>query len=125
MNIEKNFMKKKDYKFAKQYCKDKKFYMLADEHTMSKAEIILLRLMNYTKGTVIGRPTAGVSSMMMNIPLIGKNINYTHAQVYDYKNKLVSGKGIIPDILVVDDIESIREEKDKILETALKYIYEH
>ena len=106
------------------YGRNKKVYLLCNEFTISKAEWLLMFYYAVTKGTVVGRNTAGVPSSVGIIYLPGKICTMiTIGEGHDYKKRLISGSGFEPDVYVKKDITSIIEGEDYILNKTLELIY--
>lgn len=92
-------------KKAEKFKSNKKFYFLSSEQTISQGEFYLSYFVEATDGIVVGRNTAGVPSNVRFFRL-PSNINLTMSllKVYDSDMNLISGKGILPDIYVKEDI---------------------
>lgn len=90
---------------AKKFKSNKKFYFISSEKTISRGEFYLSFLSEVTNGTIVGRNTAGVPSHLrfFRLPL-NVNIDMSLMKVYDCNMNLISGKGIVPDIYVEEDI---------------------
>jgi len=106
------------------YGRNKKVYLLCNEFTKSKAEWLLMFYYAVTKGTVVGRNTAGVPSSVGLIYLPGMFCTLiTIGEGHDYKKRLISGRGFEPDVYVKKDINSIIAGEDYILNKTLELIY--
>ena len=87
---------------------------------MSYAETIIEILKRNKIGTLIGEPTIGTNGDVgiLNLPVYAFNMSI----IKDFSG--YHGKGIFPVITVKRTLESIQNNKDNILETAIKHIYE-
>ena len=95
---------------VKRFCKNKSFYIISSEQTQSKGESTLLYLKTLTNGTIIGRNSAGVTSNVLNIKLpYSINITMSVKKTFDNNNVLISGAGILPDILIEEDINDYNQ----------------
>lgn len=100
-----------------------KTVMLIDERAMSQAEHtgLFFRAANGTK--FIGSPTAGANGevTMFSIPG-GISIGFTGQSVKFPDGRQLQRIGLIPDIPVRPTIKGIRQERDEVLEEAVKYL---
>lgn len=94
--------------------------VLINHKAMSYAETIIEILKRNKIGTLIGEPTIGTNGDVgiLNLPVYAFNMSI----IKDFSG--YHGKGIFPDITVKRTLESIQNNKDNILETAIKHIYE-
>lgn len=113
----------KNIRFAINYQRNKKIYLLADEKTQSQGEYLLQKVKSACNGIIVGRNSAGVNSLAKKVKLsdniiISLSVNF----VYDKNERLVSGNGIEPDVYVNKDINLVKQGKDEIIEKAIEII---
>jgi C-terminal processing protease CtpA/Prc len=73
--------------------------------------------------TIIGSTTAGADGNVSEIVLPGGlNTSISGIGVYYPNGKLTQRVGIVPDITVTPTIESIKADRDEVLEKAIEFI---
>jgi C-terminal processing protease CtpA/Prc len=92
--------------------------ILINHKAMSYAETVIEIIKRNQLGTLIGEPTIGTNGDItsVNMPIFG----FLMTAVKDFSGN--HGKGVMPDIYVQTTLEAIRENRDEILETALKFL---
>ena len=100
-----------------------KVIILCDERTQSQGEYSCMVLQTIPGSVTIGSETAGADGLVTYIPLgSGLTISYSGYGVY-YPDKTQTQRvGIKIDIPVKKTLEAIRNNKDEILERALRYV---
>lgn len=93
-------------------------YVLINHKAMSYVETIIEVLKRHKIGTFIGEPTIGTNGDVgvLNLPVFSFNMTI----IKDFSG--YHGKGIQPDIMIKRTLESIRNNKDNILETTINHI---
>jgi hypothetical protein len=100
-----------------------KIVVLISEGTLSAAETKSVMYRTAINATLIGRPTAGANGNISRLSLPGEIIVCFSGVGAFYPDRTeIQRKGIIPDIEVYPDMQSILEGKDEILERAISYI---
>lgn len=97
---------------------------LINEHTISRGEFSTIFLKSIRPNIkLIGRTTNGTIGELTNTSLPGGIVfGFTGKGIITENGEHVQRLGIQPDIWVDETIEDIRNEKDVILEEALKYL---
>ena len=98
--------------------------VLTSGRAFSAAESYLALISKHQNVTLIGEETAGTNGNQ-NFFLLpgGMEVAYTGMQVFSEKHqRVVMGKGIVPDIKVSPDLESMRAGKDYLLDHALEQL---
>ena len=109
--------------FAKNYMKNKRVFLLANENTQSHGEYVLQYIKSACNGIIVGRNTAGVNSTV-SIVKLSQNINIymSNNLTYDKNGILVSGNGITPNVYVEKDVNIVKQGKDEIIEKVIELI---
>jgi C-terminal processing protease CtpA/Prc len=102
-----------------------KIVVLTSETTFSYGETSAIMYRTAGNATLIGRPTAGANGDVAKL-LLPHNIYVYFSSLGAYCPDWmeIQRKGVIPDIEVYPDMQSIIEGKDEILEAAISYIKE-
>jgi hypothetical protein len=100
-----------------------KIIVLISDATISAAETTAVMYRTAINATLIGRPTAGANGNISRLFLPGEVIIcFSGLGAYYPDQTEIQRKGVIPDIEVYPDMQSIMEGKDEILEAAISYI---
>ena len=102
----------------------KPLVVLTDKITVSAAEILLLHLNSFDQVTQIGNTTAGDfsdGSMRRFLPN-GWQYQYSIFKFLLPNGTSLNGVGHIPDILIINTANDIKNEEDKVLEKAIEYL---
>lgn len=99
-----------------------KLIILIDEYVQSASETALSFIKTFPNVTVIGQPTAGSNgnAALINLPR-NYSVYFTAADMSYPDGTSAVGDGIQPDIYVKKTIESIKNNKDDVLEKAIEY----
>jgi len=99
-----------------------KIIVLINEKTQSIGEFTTMLLMKFNNVIVIGSTTAGADGNISAIYLPGKIRTYISGiGIYWPDGKQTQRVGITPDIEVLPKIESIKIQKDDVLQKAVEY----
>ncbi|GAA5086325.1 hypothetical protein GCM10023210_08040 [Chryseobacterium ginsengisoli] len=96
--------------------------ILVNEITQSQAETTVMMLKQHPKAKVIGGYTSGANGDVIEFNIADLKTCFTGLGAYYPNGTETQRIGIIPDIIIKPTIKGIQEEKDEILERALKYI---
>lgn len=97
--------------------------ILENENTQSHGEHLVMCLQAAPKAVVIGSQTAGADGGVCEYEIIkGFNTIYTGYGVFYPNKKETQRIGIVPDIEVKPTIKGIQEEKDEVLDEAIRFI---
>jgi C-terminal processing protease CtpA/Prc len=100
-----------------------KIVVLIFENTMSSAETTAVMYRTAGNAILIGRPTAGANGNAAKLLLPNKvSVFFSGYGAYYPDRTEIQRKGVIPDIEVYPDMQSIMAGKDEILEAAISYI---
>jgi C-terminal processing protease CtpA/Prc len=100
-----------------------KIVVLVDETSVSAAEYAALAFRSAPKAIVVGSPTAGADGNVSTLPLPGGLHTMISGVGVFYPDKTPTQRvGIVPNILVTPTIAGIREQRDEVLEEALRQI---
>jgi C-terminal processing protease CtpA/Prc len=98
---------------------NEKIVVLISEGTLSAAETKSIMFRTAINATLIGRPTPGANGNISRLRLPDEIIVcFSGVGAYYPDRTEIQRKGIIPDIEVYPDMQSILEGKDEILERA-------
>ena len=99
-----------------------KIVLLVYEGSGSFQESIPTYLKGNGYATIIGRTTGGMNGDRNDIQLLnGMTYSYTGLKVRNPDGSLFHTKGIVPDIIIDDNIEDIKIGKDIFIEKAIEY----
>lgn len=119
------------YKFMESYKignLNKNFYkgskiILVNELTQSHAEFMTMMYKCSPNTIVIGSQTAGADGDIISVYLPGGILtSFTGLGVYYPDGRETQKTGIIPDITITPTIQSIRENRDLVLEKAIELL---
>ena len=101
-----------------------KVVVLIDESAVSFGETVIMLIKAYAKdATLIGRPTMGANGNVTTLKLpLGAELYYTGIDFRFADGTELQRQGIQPTIYVPKTIEATINNKDEILEAALKHI---
>ncbi len=86
--------------------------VLVNGGTASASEIVAAALQDNKRAVIIGSTSFGKGSVQTVIPFKdGSGIKYTVARYYTPNNKSIQGRGVIPDIEVVQDADFLLQEE--------------
>jgi carboxyl-terminal processing protease len=86
--------------------------VLVNGGTASASEIVAAALQDHKRAVIIGSTSFGKGSVQTVIPFKdGSGIKYTVARYYTPGNKSIQGRGVIPDIEVVQDSDLFLQEE--------------
>lgn len=106
---------KSDYQFKG------KIIVLVNNETQSKSEFSALALKSYPNSIIIGNQTAGTDGDVSTVILPGSILTVITGSGIYYLDKSEAQKvGIISDIEIHPNLEDIKNNKDVILEVAIK-----
>jgi|GEM_PF-1841102 len=104
-----------------QNLKHKKYYILADEGNQSQGEWNVIALQGVTNATTIGSQTAGANGMAVTINFPGEYFSFFSGFGEYYPDHTPNQKlGVKIDIQVKRTLKGYLEDKDEIMETAIK-----
>jgi carboxyl-terminal processing protease len=87
--------------------------IMINEGSASGSEIVAGALQDYRRAIILGTKSFGKGSVQTIIPLAdGSALRLTTSKYYTPSNKVIHGKGVMPDI-VVEDISIPRKDTDK------------
>ena len=88
--------------------------VLINEGSASGSEILAAALQYYKRAIIIGGKSFGKGSVQVVIPLgNGTALKLTTSKYFTPDGKEISGKGVIPDIVVEDDKSSLSQEQSE------------
>ena len=105
---------------------DKPLVVLTDKITVSAAEVLLLHLKSFEQVTQIGDVTAGDfsdTSMRRFLPN-GWQYRYSIFKFLLPNGKSLDGIGHIPNVYVRNTEDNIKNDEDKVIETAVQFLYD-
>ena len=98
-------------------------YLLNSSYTAGAAEVFAMALKQMPTATLVGAPTAGALSDIMEITLPnGWLLGMSHQVYRDASGAAVDGVGVQPDVVMPFDAEAFRRGEDPGLETVLEMI---
>lgn len=97
--------------------------MLIDERTQSQAEHTGLFLYEANGTMFVGSATAGANGDISGFVLPGGiGVSFTGQEVKHVDGRQLQRVGLLPDVEVYPTIQSVRDGRDEVLETALVYV---
>lgn len=100
-----------------------KIVILVDESSLSQAEYTALAFRAAPNAVVIGSTTAGADGNVSPIPLPGGVETLISGIGVFYPDKRPTQQvGIVPDIVAAPTLGGVREGRDEVLESALRYV---
>jgi carboxyl-terminal processing protease len=121
-NNEEIVYKSKGYKLLKNPEK-LRLVILVNENTASAAEILAGALRDHDKAIIVGSKTFGKGSMQELINITDTmSLKVTVARWYTPKGISISGKGIVPDHIIVSDEDNTKGGIDPVFEKAIEVI---
>ena len=96
-----------------------RIFILVDESAISATETFLLQVRMNNLGTIVGLPTAGVNGNVNRSYLFNQTLNWTGMRVVALDGERFNGIGILPDIYVKREIDTLHLSRDEFFETAL------
>ena len=97
--------------------------LLVDERSVSNAEMFSQVIKHYKLATIIGRTTAGANGNRNDIDLLNDfQISFTGLKVTNPDGSRFHAVGVLPDIIVNETSEDLRNGKDIYMEKALKFL---
>ena len=103
-----------------------KVIILIDENSQSASEYTPMFLNYLDNVIIIGSQSSGTIAQATNLFLPGNiEVNMTRKGFYTKEGEQTQKTGILPNIYVNEDIESIRMGRDLALEKAVKYILQN
>lgn len=100
-----------------------KIVILVDESSLSQAEYTALAFRAAPNAVVIGSTTAGADGNVSPIPLPGGVETLISGIGVFYSDKRPTQQvGIVPDIVAAPTLGGVREGRDEVLESALRYV---
>jgi hypothetical protein len=98
-----------------------KVFLLTSPRSISYAESVIGHFKHYQLATIIGQPTAGANGNVAQVKLPGNySVGWTEMLVKGQDGSRVFGVGFAPDILVNLTRKGILENKDEVLDIALR-----
>lgn len=100
--------------------------IITHRYTVSAAEYVTIHLRANDQVTHIGETTAGAFSSVGNQRFLpnGWLYKYPVQMILDPEGKPLVGKGLVPEIEVINTPEDIVANTDKVLETAIQYLFD-
>jgi C-terminal processing protease CtpA/Prc len=100
-----------------------KVIFLTDERAISAAETLLAMVAHYQLGVIMGSPTAGTNGNVRVVSLpAGYEVQFTGIKVVNYNGSPFHGHGVPPTFPVKRTQRGATEQRDEVLERALKYL---
>ena len=102
---------------------NKPIAVLIDKTMISRPEDIAIALNAFDNVTFVGERTQGTDGEMTRIHLPGGGETYFTGPIIKFGDGTpFQGRGIVPDIEVVRTIKGVKEQRDEILDRALKFL---
>ena len=119
-------MKYKEVKSKGKLQFTKPIVILTSDFTASAAEVFIMLMNELPNVTLVGDKTEGIFSDMYEFKLPNKwDITLSHQQFFSQNKENFEGKGIVPDILVVNSEVDIENQGDPVIQTAINYLLEN
>lgn len=97
--------------------------ILTSDFTASAAEVFVLLMKDLPNVTIIGDRTEGIFSDMFEFNLPNKwTVTLSHQQFFSRDTVNYEGKGIAPDIKILNSEENLKTQSDVVLETAIQFL---
>jgi len=97
--------------------------ILTSDFTASAAEVFLMIMKELPNATIVGDSTEGIFSVMYEFKLPNKwNVTLSHQQFFSKNKENYEGKGIPPDIKILNSMDDIENQNDSVLEKAFHYL---
>ncbi len=107
----------------KPYLGQKNIVFLTNGKAISYSESLLGYIKSYKLGTIIGEPTAGANGNYNKSSLLGGlKFLWTRLYLVQPNGEKVYARGILPDIERKETIEGLKENKDEVLDFAIRYL---
>jgi carboxyl-terminal processing protease len=85
--------------------------ILINEGSASGSEIVAGALQDYHRAIILGTKSFGKGSVQTIIPLgDGSALRLTTAKYYTPSNKVIHGKGVMPDIVVQEEVAAVKKD---------------
>lgn len=99
--------------------------LLMDETSQSSSEFTIMSLRNGDNVTVIGKNSCGTDGNYISLPLpCGNTFTFTGLGVMKVDDQQTQRIGLTPDIIAEPTVEGIRQGRDEMMETAVRYLLE-
>ncbi|MBC5835196.1 hypothetical protein G6N05_11255 [Flavobacterium sp. F372] len=97
--------------------------LLVDERSISNTEMLAQVVKHYKIATILGRPTAGANGNINEINLLnGFKVIFTGMKVKNPDGSQFHSIGVIPDVLVKETVEDIKQGRDSFMEKAIEVL---
>ena len=97
--------------------------LLIDARSISNAEFLAQLIKEYKVATIVGQPSAGVNGNINRIELLnGFSVLYTGMKVKNPDRSQFNSIGVIPEILIDENVIDIKKGKDIFIEKAIEFI---
>ncbi len=104
-------------------CYSKPVVILINEFTQSQAESTVLAMSSIKNSVTLGDATAGTNGNVTILSLPGMmKIRFSGLGVLTSNNQITQRIGIVPDVVVKEDINTLKTGKDIQLEEAINYL---
>ena len=101
----------------------KRIVILTSDYTASAAEVFVLLMKDLPNVTLIGDHTEGIFSDMYEFKLPNKwKISLSHQQFFSQKAVNYEGKGIWPEIRILNSQNDIQNQNDPVIERAIQFL---
>jgi len=118
-------MKYKEFTAAGRYQFTGPIVILTSDFTASACEVFLLVMMDLPNVTIIGDATEGIFSDMYPFKLPNKWIaTLSHQQYFSQSKENFEGKGISPDIQMVNSHADLKTKSDPVINAAIEFLRE-
>lgn len=101
----------------------KPIVILTSDFTASAAEVFLLIMRELPHVSIIGDHTEGIFSDMYEFSLPNKwEVSLSHQQYFSNNKENFEGKGIPPDIYVINKSSDLENQSDPVLQKAIRFL---
>lgn len=122
-NIEENCSGHRLNKYKAETLLKTKNVLLVDERSISNTEMLAQVIKHYKIATIVGHPTAGANGNINSIKLLdGFQVIFTGMRVKNPDGSQFHSIGVIPDVLVEETVEDIKQGKDPFIEKAIEVL---